>query len=216
MNKTVYFLIDCSGSMYPNRGDAVNTAMEKIVTEAVPDIKTQKNDDLNISFVFLGFSDNFTGKVVELMPRTELDDFDHWDTIESSMFNGGTPTGAGIKAIIDDLNGGRRGEPDPNAVAPVIILISDGEPNGDNPSYDEVLEYAVKGGPKEDKMFRKAIRVALGMDVSEAGRTSLKKFGSVSAKMASAGIESYYDCSEDYVDDFVSILKSVTVNASIG
>lgn len=216
MNKTVYFLIDCSGSMYPNRGDAVNTAMEKIVTEAVPDIKAQKNDDLNITFVFLGFSDQFQGKVVELMPRADLDEFDHWDRIEPDMFNGGTPTGAAIQAIIDDMNGGQRGEPSPKAVAPVIILISDGEPNGDNPTYDEVLECAVKGGPKENLMFRRAIRIALGMDVNEAGRQSLKKFGSVSTKMASAGIASYYDCSEDYVDDFVSILKSVTVNASIG
>ncbi len=216
MNKTVYFLIDCSGSMYGNRGDAVNTAMEKVVSEAIPAIKAQKNDDLSISFVVLGFSDAFNGKVVELMPRTELDDFDHWDAIESDMFNGGTPTGAGLKAVIDDLNGGRRGEPDPNAVAPVIILISDGEPNGDNPTYDAVMECAVKGGPNENKMFRKAIRVALGMDVNDTGRASLKKFGSVSAKMASAGVASYYDCSEDYVDDFVSILKSVTVNASVG
>lgn len=35
MKKTVYFLIDCSGSMYGNRRDAVHTTMKKVVTDAI-------------------------------------------------------------------------------------------------------------------------------------------------------------------------------------
>ncbi|MBQ2717988.1 MAG: VWA domain-containing protein [Clostridia bacterium] len=216
MNKTVYFVIDCSGSMHGSRADAVNTAMQKVVQEAIPEIKAQKNNDLQISFKVLGFSDAFSGKVCELMPKTDLDDFTDWDFIDQETFNGGTPTGAALQAVIDDLKGGNRGEPDMNAVAPAIILISDGEPNGSSPTYEEVLKCAEKGNPDEVKMFRKALRVALGICVDERGRESLVKFGKLSDKLEKAGYKSYYDCSDTYVDDFVNILKSMTVNMSIG
>lgn len=216
MNKTVYFLIDCSGSMYGNRANAVNTAMERIAVEVVPEIRKQKNADLNISFMFLGFSDSFPDKVVELMPRTDLDDFNMWKRIPDSQFNGGTPTGAAIEKVIQDLQGGVHGEPDPNAVAPVIILVSDGAPNGTNPSYDEIMECAVKGGPKEIRLFRKALRVALAMDVDASGRASLQKFGKVSDRMEKAGISAYHECQNEYTKDFIEILMSVTLNASVG
>lgn len=216
MKKTVYFLIDCSGSMYGSRGDAVNTAMQKVVYEALPEIRSKKPDDLDIYFRALGFSDNgMDSHVIELMPKTALDDFTQWDNIDPETFKGGTPTGEAIQAVINDMNGGVRGEPDMDAVAPAIILISDGLPNGDNPSYEEVLEYAEKGNPKFERSFYKALRVAIGISVDSAGRESLKKFGSVSEKMKNAGIEGYYDCSENYVDKLVEILKSATIKASV-
>lgn len=214
-NKTVYFLIDCSGSMYGNRADAVNTAMEKVVSEAIPEVRKQKSADLNLQFMVLGYSSCFTNNVVVIIDRTDLDDFTTWDRIENDMFNGGTPTGAALDEVIKDIQGGKRGEPDMNAVAPAIILVSDGMPNGTNPSYEEILQKAVKGDPNEVKNFRKALRVAIGMDVDSDGRDSLMKFGKVSRKMEQSGIKAYYDCSENYVDEFVEILKSVTVNASI-
>ena len=215
-NKTVYFLIDCSGSMYGTRGDAVNTAMQKVVAEVIPEIRGQKSADLDISFMVLGFSDAHPERVFEIMPKTPLENFNVWDPIDPETFNGGTPTGAALEAVIQDLLGGKRGEPDMNAVAPAIILISDGLPNGTNPTYEEVLQRAVKGDPTEVVDFRRALRVALGMSVDEAGRQSLKKFGKVSNKMSAAGIEAYYDCSENFVDKFVEILKSVTLNVSVG
>ena len=214
-NKTIYFLIDCSGSMYGSRGDAVNTAMQKVVYEALPEIRSKKSDDLALYFMALGFAYNGTGNnVIELMPKTALDDFNQWDDIDPETFNGGTPTGEAIQAVIDDILGGTRGEPDKNAVSPAIILISDGLPNGKNPTYEEVLEKADKTSKKCVSAFRRALRVALGISVDDAGRESLKKFGSVSKKMSDAGLSGYYDCSEEYVDEFVEILKSATVKAS--
>lgn len=215
MNKTVYLLIDCSGSMYGARADAVNTAMQKIVYEGIPEIKKLKSETLDIYFKVLGFSSDHRNDVFEILPKTALEDFNQWDNIDPETFCGGTPTGAAIKAVIDDLVGGNRGEFNVNDAAPAIILISDGMPNGDNPTYEEVMECAVKGGPKEVKAFRKALRIALGMSVDDAGRESLKKFGDVSDKMKKAGIESYYDCSEEYIGKFVEILKSATVKASV-
>lgn len=216
--KTIYFLIDCSGSMHGPRGDAVNNAMQRVVAEAIPEIKRQKPEDLDISFMALGFSDNGTDNhVIELMPKTALDDFSQWDDIDPEMFHGGTPTDEAIQAVIDDMNGGTRGDPDlyKGTVAPAIILISDGLPNGTNPTYEEVLECGVKGTDRFQPIFRRALRVAIGINVDENGRESLKKFGSVSEKMKNAGIEGYYDCSENYVDRFVEILKSATINASV-
>ncbi len=214
MNKTVYFLIDCSGSMHGQRADAVNTAMENVVADAIPEIKRLKTPDLNINFKVLGFSSNFTNNVVLIAERT-LDDFDHWDPIKQETFYGGTPTGAAIYEVIKDLQGGNYGEEDKNAVAPAIVLISDGEPTDSTPSYDEVLEYADKNSPNHIRQFRKSLRVAIGINVNEQGKDSLKRFAKVSDKMEKAGIKPYYDCSEEYTDNLVEILESVTLNASI-
>ncbi len=215
MNKTVYILIDCSGSMYGSRADAVNNAMEKIVTEGIPQIKQMETADLNLSFVVLGFSDNFPNKVIEFVPKTSLEDFNAWNRIEQDMFEGGTPTGAAIKAVIDDLQGGNRGDVDLNSAAPAILLISDGLPNGNNPTYEEVLACADKDSPTHVKAFRKALRVALAINVDEEGRESLKKFGSVSKKMEAAGLAGYYECTDEYLDQFVEVIKSATINASV-
>lgn len=217
MNKTVYFLIDCSGSMAGPRADAVNTAMEKVVDEVLPEIRAQKAAETNIKFQVFGFSD--TGqqdkdKVFEIVPRTDLEDFTSWNNIQNDRFCGGTPTGAAIKAVIEDIEGGVRGDIDVQAAAPAIILISDGLPNGDNPTYEEVLQYAVKNGPYgEHTAYRRALKVAIGMNVDAAGRESLMKFGHLSAKMKS--ISAYYDCTDEFVEQFVEILKSVTLNLSV-
>ncbi len=216
MEKTVYFLIDCSGSMYGSRADAVNVAMAKVVDEAIPEIRGQKNDDLDISFKVIGFSNDFPGDTRVFVDKTALDDFNQWDPIDQSMFSGGTPTGAAINEVIRDLEGGVHGDVAVGMVAPAVILISDGLPNGQNPSYEEVLQRADKTNPLFNRAFYMSLRVALGISVDAAGRESLKKFGRVSRKMQDAGIEPYYDCSEDYVSKLVEILKSATINASVG
>ncbi len=215
MNKTVYFLIDCSGSMYGKRGDAVNTAMEEVMKKVVPDIIRDKDANMKIKFEVLGFAGADTIKVI--IPETDLESLSQqWAPLTAESFAGGTPTGAAIQAVIQDIQGGARGDKDPDALPPAIILISDGEPNGTNPTFDEVMECAVKGGSKEVEAFRRALRVAIGMNVNEEGRNSLKKFGKVSAKMEGKGISAYYDCSDQYTENFINILKSATLNLSVG
>lgn len=216
-NKTIYFLIDCSGSMYGPRADAVNNAMQMVVQDAIPKIRATKSADLNLFFKVLGFSDAQRGEMVfEIMPKTPLENFDQWDPIDPEIFQGGTPTGAALKAVIDDLS--VHGDPPSvNDPAPAIILISDGMPNGDNPTYEEMLEYAVKkpNESQEQRFFRKALRVAVGINVDENGRQSLQKFCKVSEKMQRSGISAYYDCSEQYVDEFVKVVTSLTINLSV-
>ena len=215
--KTIYFLIDCSGSMQGNRADAVNIAMDKVMQEAIPAVRSQLNNNLELNFQFIGFSGAFPGGVAELMPPVKLEDINKWNHIPDSAFNGGTPTGAAINAVIADMDGSDlyRGDGVINKVADAIILISDGMPNGDNPTYEEVLLRADKGRPDSSNNFRRALRVAIGISVDEDGRKSLEKFGKISASLQQKGLSAYYDCSEDYVDNFVELLKSMTVNLSV-
>lgn len=211
--KTIYFLIDCSGSMDGARADAVNNAMQRVVQEALPVIKMNKDETIDLSFVAYGFSDCFPTGVKELMGKTDLDDFTQWEDIESDMFKGGTPTGVGIQAVIDDISCADRGV---NDAVPAIILISDGMPNCGTPSYEEVMKKAIKGDPCENPIFRRSLRFAIGINVDDDGRRSLMQFGNVSRKMQASGIQSYYDCSEQYVDNLIEIIKSATINASLG
>ena len=214
-NKTVYFLIDCSGSMAGNRADAVNIAMQKVVAEVLPDLRNMNKMDLNLKFVVYGFSDNNGEKVFPIVPKTSLENFNRWDPIDVSKFRGGTPTGAAIEWVIEDLEkGSLKGDIETNAVAPAIILISDGEPTGTDPTYEEALARAEKDNPKYSEKFRRALRVALGINVEDAGRESLKKFGKLSTSITAEGVEPYYDCSEEYKDKLVDILKSVTLHLS--
>ena len=213
MNKTVYFLIDCSGSMHGSRGDAVNAAMEKVVKDVVPQIKDQKSADLDISFKVIGFRGE---REIRTLADADLEDFQAWKPLTGESFQGQTPTGAAIQEVINDIQGGAHGDVDKNVLPPAIILISDGLSNGRNPSYEEVMECADRNSPKSVDNFRWAIRVAIGMNVDEAGRASLEKFGSLSRSMREAGIQSYYDCSDNYADELTEILKSLTLHASIG
>ncbi len=213
MKKTVYFVIDCSGSMYGPRADAVNIAMRKVVEEAIPEIKVRKVNDLELSFKVIGFSDAFPGGLEEIVPLTSLDEFNEWNDLLPEKFYGGTPTGAALESIILDIQGGKHGEPDADAVSPAIILISDGMPT-DGQHYETVLKKAIKGDPTEVRQFRKSLRVAIGINVDEQGRSSLQTFGEVSKKMAGEGLKAYYDCSDSYLDDIAVILAKATIMAS--
>lgn len=215
-NKTVYFLIDCSGSMHRARADAVNMAMRSIAENAMPQVIAQRSSDTDIYFKVLGFTDAIPERVMLIMDDSTPEDFaKNWKAIPENQFDGGTPTGAAIKAVIDDLNGGLNGDFDPEAVAPVVILISDGEPNGGNPTYEEALAHGTtKQQPDTTRLFRHAIRVAIGINVNDRGRESLKKFGQISSTLKANGIEAYYDCGDNYLDKLAEILVSVTVNAS--
>ena len=209
--KKVYFLLDCSGSMYGARADALNEAMRAIAEEATNEIRSQETPDLKLSFIAIGFSG---AGVFEIMPETDLEDFTSWTPIEGGSFDGGTPTGAAIQAVIDDIQGTNHGAISKDVLPPLIILVSDGEPNGSDPTYEEVMECAVKESPKNVDSFRRALRIAIGVNVSDEGRASLEKFGNLSRTMRESQLQAYYDCTDDHINDLVTILKSVTINAT--
>lgn len=212
--KTVYFVIDASGSMQGKRAGIINTAMRGVFENVIPEIIAEQDNTVELSLAILLFSDRFNDGVKWILPKTLMEDIANskveWTDMPDADFYGGTPTGQGLLAVINDCKQASNGEIDYNAVAPAIILISDGDANTGNPSYEEVLEYGNKDNVNYSAYFRNAIKVAIGIDVTDKCREQLKKFGHVSTKMAGRGLEPYYDHSDKYADKLIEIIKSVT------
>ena len=102
--------------MYGSRSCAVNAAMEEVANSVVSKITKQKNADLNIIFKIYGFSG---ATVKKLIPEVRIENFAKmWKPIPSAIFDGGTPTGAAIQAVIQDIQGGIHGDRDPDALPP--------------------------------------------------------------------------------------------------
>ena len=210
MHRTLYFLIDCSRSMRGVKGDAVNSLMRKVVDEGVPEIKAAKSEDFKISIMALGYSGVAGSGVFEIIPKTDIENLAGWKPVAFDKFGGGAPAGAAIDWVVREIEGGSRGDPDPQMLCPLIVLIAGGEPDGGSPTYEETLQFAAKGGDREIKSFRKSFRIALGIGVDEKGRESLKKFGGISRKMEEEGRLSYFDCSKQNFDDFIGEIKDIT------
>ena len=216
-NKTTYIMIDTSGSMRDcpthSRSSAVNQAMREVMEEILPRVLAEKDSEVVPYIAVLLFS----GRSIEWhIPRTKMEDVSgNWLDIELSKFDGGTPTGEAIKTVIDDITNGCNGEPDPDAVAPAFLLISDGMPNGSNPTYEEALGYADKNNPNYSPAFRHSNRIAIGIQVDASGRDSLKKFGRVSNSVEAQGFDSYYDCTDSKRTALVEIIKSCTFALSV-
>ena len=215
--KTTYILIDTSGSMHDcqehSRASAVNQAMREVMVDVLPRVLTEKDAELEPSIAVLTFS---SYGIDWHSPKTKMEDVaGDWMDIDAAKFNGGTPTGEAIKTVIEDINKGCYGEPDPDAVAPAFLLISDGLPNGDNPTYEEALDYANPNNPDFCRSFRYSNRIAIGIQVEDNGRDSLMKFGRTSDSISAAGFQPYYDCTDDKTDALIEIIKSCTLGLSV-
>ena len=217
-NKTTYIFVDTSGSMRDcnthSRASTVNQALREVVTEVLPRVLAEKDAELDPSIAILTFS---SYGIVWHIPKTRMEELSgEWLPIDMDRFNGGTPTGEAIKVAIDDINNGCYGEPDPDAVAPAFLLISDGMPNGTNPTYEEVLDYAERSNPNFCAPFRYSNRIAIGIQVDQDGRESLMKFGRTSASISAKGYQPYYDCGDDNKEALIEIIKSCTLGLSVG
>jgi uncharacterized protein YegL len=213
MRKTVYILIDTSGSMTANgRSDAVNQAMSDIMNDVLPEVLRQKDAELEPSLAVLTFSSE---AIDWYIPKIKMEDIqpDAWEPIE--RFYGGTPTGEAIAKVIEHIQTGYYGEPDPEAVAPAFLLLSDGMPTASEPSYEEVLEREKKEHPQYCAEFRRSNRIAIGINVDDDGRNSLLKFGRVSSSMQREGYQPYYDCTDNNKQALIDIIKSCTLALSI-
>lgn len=205
MNMTVYFLLDCSASMYGERADMLNLFMDMLSSDIFPEILIQKNSDMKIKISVLGFSGARNPEAFYMLPKLELEEFCiKWRPLGAKSFDGDAPVGAAIEAVIYELNDGH-GDRDPDAVAPLILLISDGSFSGRAPTYEDVLQYAVKGGDREDTLFRRSLKIAVGINADEEGRQNLKRFGRVSHMMERRGISTYYDWPEQGADFFMAL-----------
>lgn len=210
LNRTLYILIDASGSMRGVRADAINNVMSAVFEELLPKLSCNSYD-LKINLAVLAFKGD--NHIEWIIPKTDICDISKtWYPIDQEYFYGGTPTGAAIDAVIEDMDKGKYGEPDKGVIPPVILLISDGMPNGEDPTYEEVLERNDKNNPKFSSRYRYSTRIAIGINVDDDGRNSLQRFGRLTKSME--GLQAYYDCSDMKLDELVKIIKAVTSGAT--
>ena len=137
--KNLIFLIDLSGSM-ASKAQAVNLCMNNIYSSVFPEIINQSSEDVEYLFKAIGFSSRFKDFVSEIVSEQNIKDLHTWKDLKEDQFNGSTPTGAAILKVVNDFNSKSRGEP--NNLPALIVLISDGEANGENPTYEEVIHDA--------------------------------------------------------------------------
>ncbi len=176
----IFFLIDTSGSMEGKKIGAVNAAIE----ELIPDLRhlSESQADSEIKLAVLQFATGCEWVTPSLM---SLDSFDDWEPLEAT---GLTDLGAAFLELNDKLskNGFMdRGAASSGFYAPVIILLSDGEPTDDYMSALKKLQLQLQSlertdticFPGEDanrEVLKKAIRnVELLFSVNDIG--SLRK-----------------------------------------
>lgn len=197
--------------MYGARADAVNNAMYEIERDVFPRVVASGADPgLQQYAGVLKFSSDASGApLIEWVvdPDTPMDKFT-WPGIDNNLFNGQTPTGAAIMEVAKRVGGGAHGDIDIDSLAPSILLISDGIPNGKNPTYEEALEAA-----KQIDMFNQANRIAVGVDVDANGKASLEKFGRLSGSLKEQ-FKPYMDVADE-MDAIVEIIKRLTEGLSI-
>ena len=152
----LFFVVDCSGSMAGQKIGTVNSVMFETIPE-LPGIAVD-NPEVSLKVATLGFATGaewITGK----QPVTVNEDF-RWTGLEAC---GVTDLGEALRELDDKLSdrnfmGISNNNNDNNnrvKYAPVIFLISDGEPT-DN--YKDALEKL-----KNNKLFERSVKVALAI-----------------------------------------------------
>lgn len=156
----VFFLIDTSGSMAGKNIGAVNSAIEEII----PDLRhlSESQADSEIRLAVMQFSSDCEWVTPSLMP---LDSFDDWVPLQAG---GLTELGQALEELNNKLS--KNGFLDRTSAssgyyAPVIILLTDGEPTDDYMNPLKKLQ--------ENKWYQSALKIAIA--VGEANKEVLKR-----------------------------------------
>jgi uncharacterized protein YegL len=153
----LFFLIDTSGSMQGTKIGAVNTA----IREVVPDLRGVGGADVDLKISVLEFS---TGcKWQNPAAPVSVDTFS-WVNLSA---DGVTDLGAALKELNDKLSRNSFLKAPSASVAPVLMLMSDGQPTDNYQSSLALL--------KNNNWFKSAIRVALAIG-SDADTDVLAEF----------------------------------------
>lgn len=169
----IFFLVDVSGSMRHDRIGAVNVAMRDVVAELKNKLAP---DNLDVSYVVrvLTFgrygADYKYGTKSAGIPLAEYE----WTEITDDECDGYTPMGECIEKVCEVFEDGVYPEYLGARIAtPFVLLISDGEPNG-NVDVKEISEKLFK-----TKVGNKSICVSIGISVddNEVAKDVLKTFG---------------------------------------
>lgn len=156
----VFFLVDTSGSMDGKNIGAVNSAIEEII----PDLRhlSESQADSEIRLAVMQFSSGCEWITPSLMP---LDSFDDWVPLQAG---GLTELGQALEELNNKLSKNgflERSSASSGYYAPVIILLTDGEPTDD---YVNPLKKI-----QENKWYQSALKVAIA--VGDANKEVLKR-----------------------------------------
>lgn len=156
----VFFLVDTSGSMDGKNIGAVNSAIEEII----PDLRhlSESQADSEIRLAVMQFSSGCEWVAPSLMP---LDSFDDWVPLQAG---GLTELGQALEELNNKLSKNGfldRSSASSGYYAPVIILLTDGEPTDDYVNPLKKLQ--------ENKWYQSALKIAIA--VGEANKEVLKR-----------------------------------------
>ena len=174
-NKTlpIFLLTDISGTMKGNRARAVNVAMKDVVAELKNKLAPD-NMDVNYNVRVLTFGRYGAAyKYGTLTERIPLDEYE-WTDITDEECDGYTPMGECIEMVCEAFEDGRYQEYLGKRLAtPFVLLISDGQPNGDV-DVEEACHrlFATKVGNKSV-----CVSIGISEDDNEVAKDVLKTLG---------------------------------------
>jgi uncharacterized protein YegL len=139
----LFFLIDTSGSMNGEKIGAVNTAIREALND--PEFKSAGGADADILVAALEFNNGC--RWITPVPQS-IDSF-IWNDLDA---DGGTDLGAACRELSAKLDRNGFLNAPGGSAAPVILLLSDGDPTDDFDSGLAVL--------KKNKLYNQCIRMA--------------------------------------------------------
>ena len=146
----VIFLLDTSGSMYGAPIGAVNAALESVLPELISMNDSNPDNEIKVAVLTFDFDAEWKFGGEELLSPEEVKD--SWNDLNA---NGSTAMGAAFRALNEKLSTThgfmKRAS---GSVAPVLFLLSDGEPTDD---YQAGLQKL-----KNNNWYKIAVRVAVG------------------------------------------------------
>ena len=152
----LFFVVDTSGSMQGTKIGAVNTA----IREVLPELKDAGGSDIDLKVACLTFSSGCQW----MYPTPIASDSFQWTTVDA---DGVTDLGAACRELNDKLSKNGFLKAPSGSVAPVIFLLSDGEPTDDFESGINLLQ--------QNNWFKHGIKVAVAIG-DDANKDVLAKF----------------------------------------
>lgn len=152
----LFFVVDTSGSMQGTKIGAVNTA----IREVLPELKDAGGSDIDLKVACLTFSSG-----CKWMYSTPIaSDSFQWTNVDA---DGVTDLGSACRELNDKLSKNGFLKAPSSSVAPVIFLLSDGEPTDDFESGINLLQ--------QNNWFKHGIKVAVAIG-DDAKKDVLAKF----------------------------------------
>ncbi|XP_024215820.1 inter-alpha-trypsin inhibitor heavy chain H3 isoform X4 [Halyomorpha halys] len=169
LNKHVIFVLDVSGSMYGNKLEQMKQAMDKILSDLSKRdyfsivlfsdaVAAWKKDGIDMGLLTYSYYTNEPKNVpvVEenIIPATEDNVKNAVNFTKSLGTYGGTNINGGLRAGIDIAKlGQKKFHNDANQVEPMIIFLTDGEPNTEEPDPEKIIENVGKRNTEKFTIF---------------------------------------------------------------